>query len=120
MLVFAAMFHVYRYGRARAKAPPPRPVPPTPSKPATVPAPAKPAPATTAGETQKPMASPPTVTTRVGSEQMAQLAQQQQQQQQQKHTASGTAESSGKTGQIQDHVQAASTAPGDGQDKKTL
>jgi hypothetical protein len=50
---------------------------------------------------------------------MAQLAQQQQQQQQ-KHTASGTAESSGKTGQIQDHVQAASTAPGDGQDKKTL
>jgi len=113
------MFHVYRYGRARAKAPPPRPVPPTPSKPATVPAPAKPAPATTVGETQKPMASPPTVTTRVGSEQMAQLAQQQQQQQQ-KHTASGTAESSGKTGQIQDHVQATSTAPGDGQDKKTL
>ena len=120
MLVFAAMFHIYRYGRARAKAPPPRPVPPAPSKPATVPAPAKPAPATTAGEAQKPMASPPTVTTRVGSEQMAQLAQQQQQQQQ-KHTASGTAESSGKTGQIQDHVQATSTtAPGDGQDKKTL
>jgi ubiquinol-cytochrome c reductase cytochrome b subunit len=122
MLVFAAMFHVYRYGRARAKAPPPRPVPPTPSKPATVPTPAKPAPATTAGgEAQKPMASPPTVTTRVGSEQVAQLTQQQQQQQQQKHTASGTAESSGKTGQIQDHVQqATSTAPGDGQDKKTL
>ena len=121
MLVFAAMFHVYRYGRARAKAPPPRPVPPTPSKPATVPAPAKPAPATTVGEAQKPMASPPTVTTRVGSEQVAQLAQQQQQQQQQqKHTASGTAESSGKTGQIQDHVQATSTAPVDGQDKKTL
>jgi ubiquinol-cytochrome c reductase cytochrome b subunit len=122
MLVFAAMFHVYRYGRARAKAPPPRPVPPAPSKPATVPAPAKPAPATTAGEAQKPMAPPPTVTTRVGSEQMAQLAQQQQQQQQQqKHTASGTAESSGKTGQIQDHVQTTSTtAPGDGQDKKTL
>lgn len=120
MLVFAAMFHVYRYGRARAKAPPPRPVPPAPSKPATVPAPAKPAPATTAGEAQKPMASPPTVTTRVGSEQMAQLAQQQQQQQQ-KHTASGTTESSGKTGQIQDHVPASSTtAPGDGQDKKTL
>ena len=121
MLVFAAMFHVYRYGRARAKAPPPRPVPPTPSKPATVPAPTKPAPATTAGgEAQKPMASPPTVTTRVGSEQMAQLAQQQQQQQQQKHTTSGTAESSGKTGQITDHVQTTSTAPGDGQDKKTL
>jgi hypothetical protein len=120
MLVFAAMFHVYRYGRARAKAPPPRPVPPTPTKPATVPAPAKPAPATTAGETQKPMASPPTVTTRVGSEQMAQLAQQQQQQQQQKYTASGTAESSGKTEQIQDHVQVTSTAPGDGHDKKTL
>ena len=124
MLVFAAMFHVYRYGRARAKAPPPRPVPPTPSKPATVPAPAKPAPATTVGEAQKPMASPPTVTTRVGSEQMAQLAQQQQQQQQQqqKHTASGTAESSGKIEQIQDHVQQATSAttPVDGQDKKTL
>ena len=119
MLVFAAMFHIYRYGRARAKAPPPRPVPPTPSKPAAVPTPAKPAPATPAGEAKKPMESPPTVTTRVGSEQMAQLAQQQQQQQQ-KHTASGTAESSAKTGQIQDHVQATSTAPGDGQDKKTL
>ena len=39
MLVFAAMFHVYRYGRARAKAPPPRPVPPTPAKPAAVPCP---------------------------------------------------------------------------------
>jgi len=114
------MFHVYRYGRARAKAPPPRPVPPTPSKPATVPAPAKPAPATTVGETQKPMASPPTVTTRVGSEQMAQLAQQQQQQQQ-KHTASGAVEGSGKTGKIQDHAQATSTTPpGDSQDKKTL
>src|ERR687889_436869 len=88
MLVFAAMFHVYRYGRARAKAPPPRPVSPTPSRPATAPAPAKPTPATTAGEAQKPMAPPPTVTTRVSSEQMAQLAQQQQQQQQQqKHAA---------------------------------
>ena len=120
MLVFEAMFDVYRYGRARANAQPPRSDPRAPPKPATVPAPAKPAPATTAGDAQKPMASPPTMTTRAGSEQMAQLAQQQQQHQQ-KHTASGTAESSGKTGQIQDHVQATSTnAPGDGQDKKTL
>src|SRR5215210_5080579 len=80
MLVFEEMFHVYRYGRTRAKAPPPRPVPPTPTKPATAPAPPKPAPVTTTSESQKPMAAPPTVTTRVSSEQMAQLEQQQQQQ----------------------------------------
>src|ERR671914_757201 len=119
MLVFAAMFHVYRYGRTRVKAPPPRPVSPTPARPATVPTPARPAPATLAGgEAQKPMASPPTVTTRASSEQMAQLAQQQQQQPQ-KHTASGAEEGSGKTGKVQDHAQATSIPPGDGQDKKT-
>jgi len=118
MLVFAAMFHVYRYGRARAKAPPPRPVSPTPARPETVPTPPRPAPATLAGgEAQKPMVSPPTVTTRASSEQMAQLAQQQQQQPQ-KHTASGAVEGSGKTGNIQDHTQATSTPPGDGHDKK--
>ena len=128
MLVFAAMFHVYRYGRARAKAPPPRPVPPTPSKPAAVPAPARPAPATTAGEVQKPMASPPpTASTRVSSEQVAQLAQQQQQQQQQsqQHTTSGgTAAAAGgstKTEQkTSDQSRFTSAASNEGPDKKTL
>jgi ubiquinol-cytochrome c reductase cytochrome b subunit len=128
MLVFAAMFHVYRYGRARAKAPPPRPVPPTPSKPAAVPAPARPAPATTAGEVQKPMASPPpTASTRVSSEQVAQLAQQQQQQQSQQHTTSGgTAaaggggDSSTKAEQTSDQSRFTSAASNEGPDKKTL
>ena len=128
MLVFAAMFHVYRYGRARAKAPPPRPVPPTPAKPVAVPAPARPAPATTAGEMQKPMASPPpTASTRVSSEQVAQLAQQQQQQQQQsqQHTTSGgTAAAAGgstKTEQkTSDQSRFTSAASNEGPDKKTL
>jgi ubiquinol-cytochrome c reductase cytochrome b subunit len=122
MLVFAAMFHVYRYGRARAKAPPPRPVPPTPSKPAAAPAPAKPVPATTAGEAQKPMAAPPTVTARVSSEQVGQLAQQQQQQQQQKHAASGgAAGDSGNTAQTSsDHSHIMSAASKEDQDKRAL
>ncbi|HEY9407701.1 MAG TPA: cytochrome b N-terminal domain-containing protein [Nitrososphaera sp.] len=125
MLVFAAMFHVYRYGRARAKAPPPRPVPPTPAKPAAVPAPARPVPATTAGEVQKPMASPPpTASTRVSSEQVAQLAQQQQQSPQ--HTPSGgTAAAAGggstKTEQkTSDQSRFTSAATNEGPDKKTL
>jgi ubiquinol-cytochrome c reductase cytochrome b subunit len=120
MLVFAAMFHVYRYGRTRVKAPPPRPVPPTPSRPAAAPAPAKPVPATTAGEAQKPMAAPPTVTAKVSSEQMAQLAQQQQQQQ--KHAASGGgAGGSGNTAQTpSEHAQLTSAASKDAQDKKAL
>src|SRR5919205_1181858 len=84
MLVFAAMFHVYRYGRARAKAPPPRPVSPTPSRPAAAP---KPAPAVSTAE--KPLATPPTVATKSSSDQKAQQQvsssqQQHQQQQQQK------------------------------------
>jgi ubiquinol-cytochrome c reductase cytochrome b subunit len=122
MLVFAAMFHVYRYGRARAKAPPPRPVPPTPSKPAAAPAPAKPVPATTTGEAQKPMAAPPTVTARVSSEQVGQLAQQQQQQQQQKHAASGgAAGDSGNTAQTSsDHSHLMSAASKEDQDKRAL
>ena len=128
MLVFAAMFHVYRYGRARAKAPPPRPVPPTPAKPVAVPAPARPAPATTTGEVQKPMASPPpTASTRVSSEQVAQLAQQQQQQQQQsqQHTTSGgTAAAVGgdstKSEQTSDQSRFTSGARNEGPDKKTL
>jgi ubiquinol-cytochrome c reductase cytochrome b subunit len=118
MLVFAAMFHLYRYGRTRAKAPPPRPVSPTPTKPATVPAPSKPAPVTTTTESQKPMAAPPTVTARVSSDQVAQL-EPQQQQQQQKHTASGaTAADSVQTGQTSDHAQLTSAASKETEDKK--
>jgi ubiquinol-cytochrome c reductase cytochrome b subunit len=119
MLVFAAMFHVYRYGRTRVKAPPPKPTPPAPSRPAAAP---KPAPAaTTTTAPQKPMAAPPTVTAKVSSEQMAQLAQQQQQQQQ-KHAASGGggAGGSAKTGQTLDHAQSPSAASKEGQDKKAL
>jgi ubiquinol-cytochrome c reductase cytochrome b subunit len=118
MLVFAAMFHVYRYGRARAKAPPPRPVPPTPSKPAAAPAPAKPVPATTAGEAQKPMAAPPTAATRVSSEQLGQLAQQQQQ----KHAASGgAAGGGGNTAQTSsEHSHIVSAASKEDQDKRAL
>lgn len=55
MLVFAGMFHIYRYGKAQAKAPPPRPTPPAP-KPAA--APPKPSPATPAPQ-EKPLAAPP-------------------------------------------------------------
>jgi ubiquinol-cytochrome c reductase cytochrome b subunit len=117
MLVFAAMFHVYRYGRARAKAPPPRPVPPTPSRPAAAPTQAKPAPATIAGgEAQKPMASPQTVTTRVGSEQVAQLSQKEQQQ---KNASSAAVEGSVKTGPVQNDPQSTRTVSGDGPDKKS-
>ena len=54
MLVFAGMFHLYRYGKAQAKAPPPKPTPPAP-KPAQ--APPKPAPAMPA---EKPLSAPPT------------------------------------------------------------
>jgi ubiquinol-cytochrome c reductase cytochrome b subunit len=120
MVVFAAMFHIYRYGRARAKAPPPRPVPPTPSRPAAAPVPAKPAPATTAGEAQKPMAAPPTVTARVSPEQTAQLAQQQQQQQ--KHAASGggTGGSANTAQTSSEHAHLTSAASKEGQDKKAL
>ena len=125
MLVFAAMFHLYRYGKARAKAPPPKPVSPTPSKPVTSPTPPKMAPAQTAAETQKPMAAPPAaMTTRVSSEQVAQLAQQQQQQQQQqqaqqKQASSGGLEGAGKTGVSSDRLQNESTASKDMQEKKS-
>ena len=54
MLVFAGMFHLYRYGKAKAKAPPPKPTPPA-AKPAQ--APPKPAPAAPA--TEKPLTAPP-------------------------------------------------------------
>ncbi|MFL6309403.1 MAG: cytochrome bc complex cytochrome b subunit [Nitrososphaera sp.] len=125
MLVFAAMFHLYRYGKARAKAPPPKPVSPTPSKPVTSPTPPKMAPAQTAAEIQKPMAAPPAaMTTRVGSEQVAQLAQKQQQQQQQqqaqqKQASSGGLEGAGKTGVSSDRLQNESTVSKDMQEKKS-
>jgi ubiquinol-cytochrome c reductase cytochrome b subunit len=116
MLVFAAMFHLYRYGRTRAKAPPPRPVSPTPTKPATVPAPSKPAPVTTTTESQKPMGAPPTVTARVSSEQVAQL----EQQQQQKHAAAsgGAAAADVQAGQTSDQAQLTSAASKETEDKK--
>ncbi|MGI0049105.1 MAG: cytochrome bc complex cytochrome b subunit, partial [Nitrososphaera sp.] len=101
MLVFAGMFHMYRYGRALAKAPPPRPVPPAPSKPAVAPAAAKPAPAAPA---EKPLAAPQAP--KVGSEQAPQLSQQQKQ-----ATAGG-----GKSAPATDHAKSASI---DGPDKKT-
>jgi ubiquinol-cytochrome c reductase cytochrome b subunit len=62
MLVFAGMFHLYRYGKAQAKAPPPKPTPPA-AKPTVIPP--KPAPAmptqgkpTVAPPAQQPAARP--------------------------------------------------------------
>ncbi|HEV8387574.1 MAG TPA: cytochrome b N-terminal domain-containing protein [Nitrososphaera sp.] len=80
MLVFAGMFHLYRYGRAMAKAPPPKPVPPAAARPA--PAALKPAPA--APQAEKPLAPPPTATSKVSSEKTPQLSQPQ------KHATGGT------------------------------
>lgn len=54
MLVFAGMFHLYRYGKAQAKAPPPKPTPPAPKA-----APAAPKPAPAAPAQEKPLAAPP-------------------------------------------------------------
>jgi ubiquinol-cytochrome c reductase cytochrome b subunit len=55
MLVFAAMFHIFRYGRALAKAPAPKPVPPPPrvTKPALAP------PSTPPSKEGRPLAAPP-------------------------------------------------------------
>ena len=103
MLVFAGMFHLYRYGRALAKAPPPRPVPPAPLKPAVAPA-AKPA---LAGPAEKPLAAPPTATAKVGSGQSPQLSQQQ------KQATTGTA--GNKSARTPDHLQPTSV---DGSDRK--
>jgi ubiquinol-cytochrome c reductase cytochrome b subunit len=64
MLVFAGMFHLYRYGRALAKAPPPKPIPPAASRPA----PAAPKPAPAAPSTERPLAPPPTTSTRAISD----------------------------------------------------
>jgi ubiquinol-cytochrome c reductase cytochrome b subunit len=105
MLVFAAMFHLYRYGRAVAKAPPPKPIPPAPTKPAAAPTP-KPAPAV---PSEKPLASPPTATAKIGSGQAPQLSQQQ------KQAATGaTGTKSAQTDRIQ-----SSSGTIEGPDKKT-
>lgn len=100
MLVFAGMFHLYRYGRALAKAPPPKPVPPAPSKPAAAPSP-KPAPAVPA---EKPLTSPPAA--KVAAEQTPQLSQQQKQ----------AAAAGSKSAQTADHI--ATSAAMDGPDGK--
>lgn len=69
MLVFAAMFHLYRYGRGLAKAPPPKP----------------PMPPVAAPSTQKPLAAPPTAAaSKVSPAQTPQLSSQQPSQ---KHTS---------------------------------
>jgi ubiquinol-cytochrome c reductase cytochrome b subunit len=101
MLVFAAMFHLYRYGRALAKAPPPKPIPPTPSKPAAVP---KPVPAATTVE--KPLATPPTVAAKSSSDQKGETSSQQQQQ---KHATTGQGVTS-TAAQAADRARAISTA----------
>ncbi|MEM3094863.1 MAG: cytochrome b N-terminal domain-containing protein [Nitrososphaera sp.] len=108
MLVFAGMFHLYRYGRAMAKAPPPKPVPPAPSKPAAAPAAPRPAPAAPA---EKPLAAPPTATAaKVGADQKPQLSQQQ------KQAATGTTGKSAAMSQVQPTT--TSIADVDGPDKK--
>jgi ubiquinol-cytochrome c reductase cytochrome b subunit len=98
MLVFAAMFHLYRYGRALAKAPPPKPVPPTPSKPASE---LKPVPAATTVE--KPLATPPAVAAKSSSDQKGQMPSQQQ-----KHATTGPGVT-GTAAVAADRVQAMST-----------
>jgi ubiquinol-cytochrome c reductase cytochrome b subunit len=103
MLVFAAMFHLYRYGRALAKAPPPKPIPPTPAKPAAVP---KPVPAATSVE--KPLATPPTVAAKSSSDQKGEKTSSQQHQQQ-KHATTGQGVTS-TAAQAADRAQAISRA----------
>ena len=112
MLVFAAMFHLYRYGRTLAKAPPPKPVPPAPSRPATAP---KPVPSVTKEE-EKPLAAPPTVAAKPSSEQKAQRSSSSppssssqspatQQQQQQQKQGSASQSMGGMATQGADHAQ---------------
>src|SRR5215208_4507007 len=102
MLVFAAMFHLYRYGRALAKAPPPKPIPPTPAKPAAVP---KPVPAATSVE--KPLATPPTVAAKSSSDQKGEKMSSQQHQQKQATTGQGVTSTAA---QAADRAQAISRA----------
>lgn len=91
MIVFAGMFHLYRYGRVMAKAPPPKPTPPATARP--MPAAPKPAPA--APPAEKPLAPPPTASSKVGGEKTPQLSQQQKQ-------ASAGAQSGGKSASMPD------------------
>lgn len=117
MLVFAAMFHIYRYGRSLAKAPPPKPVPPTPSKPAAAP---KPVPATTT-IAEKPLATPPTVAAKSSSDQKAQQVSSQQQHQQQKQSSTTGQGATGTTAQATDRAQTMSTPPNiEEPDKRSL
>jgi ubiquinol-cytochrome c reductase cytochrome b subunit len=119
MLVFAAMFHIYRYGRSLAKAPPPKPVPPTPSKPAAAP---KPVPATTT-TAEKPLATPPTVAAKSSSDQKAQqqVSSPQQHQQQQKQSSTTGQGVTGTSAQAADRVQSMSTPHSiEEPDKRTL
>jgi ubiquinol-cytochrome c reductase cytochrome b subunit len=73
MLVFAAMFHLYRYGRGLAKAPPPKP----PIPPMAKPVPSAPKPATSPPSEQKPLAAAPSAGSKVSSVQTPKLASQQ-------------------------------------------
>ncbi|MGI0015403.1 MAG: cytochrome bc complex cytochrome b subunit, partial [Nitrososphaera sp.] len=91
MIVFAGMFHLYRYGRVMAKAPPPKPTPPATAR--LMPAAPKPAPA--APPAEKPLAPPPTASLKVGAEKTPQLSQQQKQ-------ASAGAQSGGKSASMPD------------------
>jgi len=74
MVVFAGMFHLYRYGRAMAKAPPPKPTPPTTARPTPV----APRPAPAVPPAEKPLAPPPTATAKMGGEKTPELSQQKQ------------------------------------------
>ena len=105
MLVFAAMFHLYRYGRTLAKAPPPKPVPPVPSKPAIAP---KPVPAATTAD--KALAAPPTVAAKPNPEQKGQQMSSPPSAQQQQPKQSTTGQGSGNTAtQAADRAQEIST-----------
>jgi ubiquinol-cytochrome c reductase cytochrome b subunit len=110
MLVFAGMFHLYRYGRALAKAPPPKPTPPATARPMPAPKPAAAIPAS-----EKPLAAPPTAVSKVGSEKTPQLSQQQ------KQASTGSA-GSGKNVSIsgeEAHLLSASTEKDDSKGPKT-
>ncbi len=91
MVVFAGMFHLYRYGRTMAKAPPPKPTPPTTARPT----PAAPRPVPAVPSAEKPLAPPPTATAKVGGEKTPELSQQQ------KQASTGT-KSGGKSASISD------------------
>ena len=121
MLVFAAMFHLYRYGRGLAKAPPPKPPMPPVAKP--VPTTPKPAPVA-APATQKPLAAPPTAAaSKVSSAQTPQLSSQQPSQKHTSVSSQGNVESMATTRPTTPNVstsktQAATSAAGLGKSDK--